>query len=206
VRILADHALKGRRNMIAGANRDDYHFKNVTPDEDFHPQYFDLRQTAAGDVCSRCSGTLNIARATEIGRTSVTSSREWRMCWHHIVLDCILWSAVELYRDKDGIRLPVAIAPFRAVITPVNYAEPAQHAAADQLYNECLRLGVDVLLDDRDERPGVKFKDADLIGIPYRVTIGRKLVEGRVEFAERGTHATEEIALADAAARISAAR
>jgi prolyl-tRNA synthetase len=91
--------------------------------------------------------------------------------------------------------LPAAIAPFTAVITPVNYADALQREAADLVYAECTKAGIDVLLDNRDERPGVKFKDADLIGIPYRITIGKKLAEGKVEFGERRTRSSEGVLL-----------
>jgi prolyl-tRNA synthetase len=93
--------------------------------------------------------------------------------------------------------LPPSIAPFSVVITPVNYAEPKQRAAAEQLYAECQQSGIDALLDDRDERPGVKFKDADLIGVPYRIVAGKKLGDGKLEFIDRRTRASEEIAVAD---------
>jgi prolyl-tRNA synthetase len=110
-----------------------------------------------------------------------------------IGIERILTCAIELYNDKDGMSLPPAIAPFTVVITPVNYADPAQKQAADRLYFDCIRLGIDALLDDRDERPGVKFKDADLIGIPYRITIGKKLAGGQIEFIERRSRGSEEV-------------
>ena len=112
-----------------------------------------------------------------------------------IGIERILTCAVELYHDKDGMALPAAIAPFVVVITPVNYGEALQKEAADLLYAACTKAGIDALLDDRDERPGVKFKDADLIGIPYRVTIGKKLSDGKVEFVERRTRSSEEVLL-----------
>src|SRR3974377_1086313 len=102
-----------------------------------------------------------------------------------IGIERILSAAVELYNDKDGMALPPSIAPFTVVITPVNFANTAQREAAELIYSECKRAGLDALLDDRDERPGVKFKDADLIGIPYRVTVGKKLPQGLVEVVER---------------------
>ena len=115
-----------------------------------------------------------------------------------IGIERILTCAVELYHDSEGISLPASIAPFTVVITPVNYAESLQKEAADLLYHECAQAGIDALLDDRDERPGVKFKDADLIGVPYRITIGKKLAQGKVEFLERRTRASEEVLLAGA--------
>ena len=93
---------------------------------------------------------------------------------------------------------------IRLVITPVNYADPAQKAAADQIYADCIGTGIDTLLDDREERPGVKFKDADLIGVPYRVTLGKKLSEGHVELVDRRTHAIEDVGPESAASRLAA--
>ncbi len=112
-----------------------------------------------------------------------------------IGIERILTCAIELYHDKDGMALPPPIAPFTVVITPANYAEALQKEAADLLYKECAAAGIDALLDDRDERPGVKFKDADLIGIPYRITIGKKLSQGNVEFFERRSRFSEDVLL-----------
>lgn len=210
MRVLADTALKGRRNMIAGANKDDYHLKNVTPGEDFTPEFFDLRQVSQGDSCSKCGGALNVVKAIELGHIfklgyKYSGSMGLRvlgedgkeitpiMGSYGIGIERVLTCTIELFHDKDGISLPPSIAPFTVVITPVNYADAKQKEAADLLYRECKQAGIDALLDDRDERPGVKFKDADLIGIPYRITIGKKLSEGQVEFVERRTGASEEV-------------
>ncbi len=219
MRIFADLALQGRRNMISGANRDDYHLKNVTPGEHFHPEYFDLRQVAAGDACANCGGKLEIVKAIEIGHIfklgyKYSESMGLRvlgedgkevtpiMGSYGIGIERILTCAIELYNDKDGMVLPAAIAPFSVVITPVNYRDSLQREAADLLYAECVKAGIDALLDDRDERPGVKFKDADLIGIPYRITAGKKLREAKVEFSERRTRASEDVLLHDAVAHL----
>jgi prolyl-tRNA synthetase len=215
IRILADNALKGRRNLIAGANRDDYHLRHVTPGEDFQAEFFDLRQVAAGDTCPRCGAPLEMFKSIELGhifklgykysesmglRVLGEGGREITpiMGSYGIGMERILTCAVELYNDPDGMSLPASIAPFSVLITPVNYGEPLQKEAADLLYNECAKEGIDALLDDRDERPGVKFKDGDLIGIPYRITIGKKLSQGRIEFLERRTRASEEVLLAGA--------
>jgi prolyl-tRNA synthetase len=210
MRVLADNALQGRRNMIAGANKDDYHLRHVTPGEDFTPEYFDLRQTAASDTCLTCNGALEISKSIEIGhifklgykysesmglRVLGEDGKEFTpiMGSYGIGIERILTCAIELYNDKDGISLPAAIAPFSVVITTVNYADAAQREAAERLYSEAQKAGVDALLDDRDERPGVKFKDADLVGIPYRITLGKKLASGQVEFVERRTRASQDV-------------
>ncbi len=222
IRILADRALAGRRNMIAGANRDDYHLRHVTPGEDFQAEVCDLRQVAAADACTGCGAPLDVVKTVEIGhifklgykysesmglRVLAADGKEVTpiMGSYGIGIERILCCAIELFHDKDGMMLPPAIAPFHVVVTPANYNDPAQKEAADQIYAECVALGLDTLLDDRDERPGVKFKDADLIGIPYRITIGKKLSSGMVEFVERRGKASTDVPIADAAKRVPAA-
>jgi prolyl-tRNA synthetase len=165
VRILADEALRGRRNMIAGANKTDYHLRNITPGEDFATEFADLRQVVEGDTSIADGRPLQFSKVTVLD----TAQR-------------ILSAAVEQNRDADGIVLPAAIAPFSVIVTPVH---PERLEAAREIYQRLLGEGHDALLDDRDARPGVKFKDADLIGIPYRINVGKKLAEGLVEVVER---------------------
>jgi prolyl-tRNA synthetase len=119
-----------------------------------------------------------------------------------IGIERILTCAIELYHDKDGMILPVSIAPFQVVVTPANNSDAAQMEAARSIYESCLALGLDALLDDRDERPGVKFKDADLIGIPWRVVVGKKLAAGKVELVERKTRQSVDVLVADAAGAV----
>ncbi len=216
MRILADEALRGRHNMIAGANRNDYHLRNVTPGEDFQPEFCDLRQVALGDTSVIDGDPLAISKAIEIGHIfklgyKYSESMGLRvlneageelipiMGSYGIGIERILTGAVELYHDSYGMALPASIAPFTVVITPVNLNEEAQARAAHEIYGELVESGVDVLLDDRDERPGVKFKDADLIGIPYRLTIGKKLGQGIVEVVDRRTRESVDVRREDAA-------
>ena len=117
-----------------------------------------------------------------------------------IGIERILCAAIELFHDKDGMILPAAIAPFQVVITPANNSDAAQAEAARGIYGQCLALGTDALLDDRDERPGVKFKDADLIGVPWRIVVGKKLAAGMVELVERKTRQAVDVAVGEAAA------
>jgi prolyl-tRNA synthetase len=217
--IFADRALEGRRNMIAGANRDDYHLRHVTLGEDFNAELYDLRQVASGDACFHCGRALEIRRTVEIGhifklgykysesiglRVLNAEGKEVTpiMGSYGIGIERILIAAIELASDQDGMVLPVSIAPFSLVITPANNADEAQMSAAREIYAQCRSLGIDTLLDDRDERPGVKFKDADLIGIPYRIVVGKKLASGRVELVERKTRQATEVLLADAAVAV----
>jgi prolyl-tRNA synthetase len=219
LRLVADGALEGRRNMIAGANRDDHHLRNVTPGEDFTAEFHDLRQAAAGDACMNCGSTLELRKTIEIGhifklgykysesmglRVLNTDGAEVPVIMgsYGIGIERILSAAVEQQHDADGMALPVSIAPFVVVVTPVNSAEPTQRGAAEEIYQTCLALGLDALLDDRDERPGVKFKDADLVGIPFRITVGKKLAQGMVELVERRGKKSRDVPVAEAAAAV----
>jgi len=220
--IFADHALSGRRNMIAGANKDDHHLRHVTPGEDFQAEFRDLRVVAAGDLCAKCGGPLEIRKTVEIGhifklgykysdsmglRVLSADGKEVTpiMGSYGIGIERILCAAIELYHDKDGMMLPASIAPFQVVVTPANNSDAAQMEAARHIYQGCRSLGLDALLDDRDERPGVKFKDADLIGVPFRIVIGKKLSGGMVEVVERKTRKTADVPVADAAAAVAQA-
>lgn len=210
--IVADEALRGRRNMICGANRDDYHLKNVTPGEDFDTAFAELRQVAAGDRTVDGRGILEVRKAMEIGhifklgykysesmglRVLSEQGKEVTpiMGSYGIGVERILAAAIELYNDKNGIVLPAAIAPFDVVVTPVNADLPEQFEAAERVYQECREWGIDALLDDRKERAGVKFKDADLVGIPWRITVGKKIGEGVVEIQDRRTGESTDISV-----------
>jgi prolyl-tRNA synthetase len=220
LRILADKALEGRRNMIAGANRNDYHLRNVTPERDFQPEYFDLRQSAAEDLCAACGGAIAIHKTIETGHIfklgyKYSESMGLRvdgpeggevtpiMGSYGIGIERILCSAIEQRHDANGMILPPAIAPFLVVITPVNNTDAALRAAAEAIYQECIAKGIDALYDDRDERPGVKFKDADLIGVPYRITLGgKKLAQGMVELHSRESGETRDVPPAEVVSRL----
>jgi prolyl-tRNA synthetase len=206
--IYADLELRGRQNLTCGANKNDYHLQGVTPDVHFHPEWIDLRMVEKGEPCSQCGKHLDIYKAAEVGHifklgTKYSESMNARiltadgiqtpivMGSYGIGLERIMSSAVELYHDKDGIVWPTSIAPYSVVIVPINYKDGMMEAA-DGLYEQLKAAGIDALLDDRSERPGVKFKDADLIGIPYRVVIGaEKLKEGQAELFNRATKKTE---------------
>jgi prolyl-tRNA synthetase len=218
--VLADLALQGRRNMIAGANKDNYHLRHVTPGKDFQPAFHDLRQVAPGDT-TESGEPLEIHKTVEIGhifklgykysdsmglRVLDESGKEVKVIMgsYGIGIERILCGAIELFHDKDGMSMPVAIAPFEVVVTPAKINDPAQREAASNLYNECKAAGLDVLYDDRDASAGVKFKDADLIGIPYRITIGKKLGEGIVEVTERRTKQSQDVPLSEVVAFVAA--
>ena len=202
--ILLDEALKDRTNLISGANKDGFHVRNLTPGRDFDGACHNLREVADGDPCLRCQRPLKVATVIEVGHIFKLGRRYSEalgvsvldekgnevvpiMGSYGIGMERILTSAVEQSHDKNGMILPRAIAPFEVVLTSTKPNDEAIRAAADRLYEEFRDAGVDVLYDDRDERPGVKFKDADLIGIPFRVTVGKKVPDGLVEVTERST-------------------
>jgi prolyl-tRNA synthetase len=203
--LLVDKALEGRKNLISGANKEDYHVKNITPGETFHPTaYVDLRSVSAGESCPNCGSPLRIDTAVEIGHIfklgcKYTESMGARvldkngkevipiMGCYGIGIERILTAAVEQSNDENGFWLPPQIAPFEIVVTPTNVRDEAIHTAANDIAQRLEAAGYQVLLDDRDERPGVKFKDADLVGIPFRVTVGKKVTEGTVEVVQRST-------------------
>ncbi len=213
VRILADRALEGRRGLIAGANRDDTHLRNVTPGRDFTPEYRDLRVVSAGDRCPKCSKPLRVSVSVELGHI-FKLGRRYSQAMHATVLDengkevplvmgsygigveRILSAAVEQNHDRDGMFLPAAIAPFDVILTAANMDDVRVREAAEKLYDEMRAHHLDVLFDDRAERPGVKFKDADLIGAPFRVTLGkRKLEQGLAEIFRRSTKQIQDAKL-----------
>jgi prolyl-tRNA synthetase len=222
VRILADCALQGRKNLITGANRDDTHLRHVTPGRDFEAEYHDVRVVAAGDLCLRCGRPIEIRVAVELGHI-FQLGRRYSETMHATVLDengkevplvmgsygigveRILSAAVEQNHDADGMFLPRAIAPFDVILTAANMDDPALRAAAETLYQEMLAASLDVLFDDRAERPGVKFKDADLIGVPYRVTLGkRKFEQGLAEIFRRSTKQVRDVKLSEVVACLEA--
>ena len=203
--LLVDKALEGRTNLISGANKEDYHLKNVTPGRDFQPtSYADLRSVAAGENCPNCGSPLRIDTAVEIGhifklgykysesmgaRVLDRNGKEVTpiMGSYGIGIERILTAAIEQSNDDNGFWLPSAIAPFEIVVTPTNVGDEKIKSVAEDIAQQLEAAGFEVLLDDRDERPGVKFKDADLVGIPYRVTVGKKVTEGTVEVVQRST-------------------
>jgi prolyl-tRNA synthetase len=209
--LLVDKALAGRTNLIAGANKEEYHLKNLTPGKDFHPTaYADLRAVTAGEACPKCGKALRIDTAVEIGhifklgyrysesmgaRVLDKNGKEVTpiMGSYGIGIERILTAAVEQSNDENGFWLPSTIAPFEIVVSPVNVKDETVRAAAEDIAKRLEAAEYDVILDDRDERPGVKFKDADLVGIPFRITVGKKVTEGTVEVVLRSTREVRDV-------------
>jgi len=211
--LLIDKALEGRVNLIGGANKEDYHLKNLTPGKNFHPTaYADLRAVTAGEACPSCGKGLRIDTAVEIGhifklgyryaesmgaRVLDKNGKEVMpiMGSYGIGIERILTAAVEQSNDENGFWLPSTIAPFEIVVAPVNVKDEAVKSAAEDIAKRLEDAGFDVVLDDRDERPGVKFKDADLVGIPFRITVGKKVTEGSVEVVIRSTREVRDVTI-----------
>ena len=216
--ILADTALRARRNLVCGANKDDYHLKHVTPEKDFQATYHDLRQVESGDACLRCGKPMRIAKALEVGHIfklgykyseamgATVLNQEGQetpiiMGSYGIGLERVMVSAVELYHDDLGMVWPRSISPFQVLITLLRPDDDPQREAAEAYQRELTEQGIDCLLDDRDERPGVKFKDAELIGIPVRITIGKKFSQGTIELFSRRDKTLEEVPVESAIQR-----
>ncbi len=190
--LLVDQALAGRTNLIGGANKDEYHVKHLTPGKNFHPTaYADLRSVTAGEECPNCGAPLRIDTAVEIGHIfklgyKYSESMGARVLDHNgkeiapimgsygIGIERILTAAVEQSNDENGFWLSPSIAPFEVVVVSTNSKDEAIRNASEDIVRKLEAAGFDVLLDDRDERPGVKFKDADLVGIPFRINVGKE--------------------------------
>ena len=216
--IWADQALQGCRDLVCGANKDDYHLLHVSPGRDFEAPFVELRQIVSEDACLLCGKPLEVSKALEIGHIfklgckysesmeATVLGQDGRevsvtMGSYGIGVERIMAAAVELYHDDKGIVWPRSIAPFQAVVTVVRVGDSDQMRAAEGFCEILEEKGVDCLLDDRDERPGVKFKDAELIGIPVRITVGNKLREGKVEVFSRKDAAVVEVAVEEAVER-----
>ncbi len=209
--LLVDKALEGRVNLIGGANKEGYHVRNLTPGKTFHPTaYVDLRSVTAGEDCPNCGASLRIDTAVEIGHIfklgyKYSESMGARVLDHNgkevapimgsygIGIERILTAAVEQSNDENGFWLPPSIAPFEVVVVATNSKDEAIGRASEDIARQLEAAGFDVLLDDRDERPGVKFKDADLVGIPFRVNVGKKVTEDTVEVVRRSTLQREDV-------------
>jgi len=207
IKIIADTSLKAMKNFVTGGNEKDVHLINVNLDRDFQVESFeDIRFAIEGDPCPRCSGgRLVMSRGIEVGhifklgtkysevlgaKFSDAQGREKYMVMgcYGIGVGRTVAAAIEQHHDENGIIFPLSIAPFQVIVISVNPKDPNIKEASEGIYTTLLDAGIEVLLDDRDERPGIKFKDADLIGIPLRVTVGEKVKNGHVDIKLRKTN------------------
>lgn len=219
VPVYMDRHIEKMRNFIVGANKTDHHLVNVNV-EDFKPEaVLDLCQVKEGDVCPCCGAKLTFDHGIEVGNlfklgtkyaTTMNllytdANNEQKPVWmgsYGIGLARCMAAAVEQHHDDHGIIWPLEIAPFRACIVVVQSKDEEQMRCANELYDYCMNNHYDVLLDDRKERAGVKFKDMELIGIPYRITVGRGVKDGLVEWVDRSKEGKEEISIEEARSRI----
>jgi prolyl-tRNA synthetase len=224
VRVLADHSVRAIVSGATGANERDAHLVDVVPGRDFQPEgYADLRLVEEGDRCPRCPGSLVFSRGIEVGHvfrlgtkysdsltaTYLDAGGKERL----IVMGCYgigvgrtAAAAIEQHHDADGIQWPISIAPFEVCVLPVNMKNAVLVEEAERVAGELAARGIEALFDDRDERPGIKFKDADLVGIPIRVTFGEKNYEaGYAEVRDRKTGKTDRVGISEVVDRVFAA-
>lgn len=221
IRTIADNAIKAMKNFVIGGNKKDLHIKNANLDRDFRVNEFgDLRIITARDTCPRCGGEINFGRGIEVGhifKLGTKYSKALKAMFldeegkeRPIIMGCYgigvgrtVAAAIEQNHDKNGIIFPIPIAPFEVTILPLQMHEPLVAETAEAIYKDLSDNNIDVMLDDRDERAGVKFNDADLIGIPVRVTVGlRGIKEGLVEMRLRTESESVNVPLKDAPAII----
>ncbi len=206
-------------NFIVGANDTGYHYENVNYERDFNGIVGDYKLVAEGDMCPKCGSPINIRRGVEVGHifklgTKYSESmganyldengkeKPLVMGCYGIGINRTVAAIIEQHHDENGILWPMAVAPYKVIVMPANVKNEEQMNRAEKIYEDLKTRGVDVLLDDRNERVGVKFKDADLIGIPIRVTVGKKVVEDIVEFKLRKNQDIEEVNIEDVVDRI----
>ncbi len=223
--VIADLVVEGMVNAVIGANEKDQHYTNANPGRDFAvTRHADIRSVTAGDPCPRCEeGALEVWRGIEVGHVFKLGNKYSKalnatyldadgkeqiifMGCYGIGVGRTVAACIEQNHDDNGIIFPIPIAPFHCIVSSVNPKEETVRTVAEEIYGKLAAAGVEVLLDDRDERPGVKFKDADLIGIPLRIVVGSKnLADGKVELKERRSGTVELLSVADAVAKVQAA-
>ena len=217
VDIVVDPEVEGMKNFVVGACETDYHFKNVNIGRDFEAdKVADITNAKAGDICPKCGkGKLGMARGVEVGHIFKLGTKysDALGCIyldnngkeHSMVMGCygigvsrVLAAIIEQYHDDDGIIWPTVVAPYKIIVVPTKANDEELMTVANKIYDDLTKAGCEVLIDDRNERPGVKFKDADLLGIPLRITVGRRAGEGIVEVKRRDSQETSEITVDEA--------
>lgn len=217
--IIMDREVAHMKNFIVGANKTDHHIQNVNLKDFTVEKVADIAQVHEGDICPVCGKPLKFCKGIEVGNTFKLGTKyaealgleyqDENNKLHPVVMGCYgfglercMASIVEQHNDEAGIIWPVSVAPFTVAIVVVANKDEEQMRIGNELYEVLRKEGIDVLLDDRKERPGVKFKDMELIGIPYRITVGKGIKEGKVEFRERTASENQEISIEDAVAFI----
>ncbi len=214
--IIVDTEVSQMVNFVVGGNETGYHLKNVNINKDFQPTVIkDMRNITAGDACPECGKEIQVARGIEVGhifKLGTKYSKSLKCVYldengkeQPMVMGCYgiginrtMAAVIEQNHDDNGIIWPVSVAPYHVIVIPVKADDEEQMEAAERIYKELWDAGLEVILDDRKERPGVKFKDADLIGIPIRITVGRRIGEGIVEYKLRKENELQELTISEA--------
>ena len=219
VKVLVDSEVAMMKNIVVGANQKDAHLINVNFGRDFTGEVLQIRATVEGDICPICGAPLAMERGIEVGQifklgTKYSSPMNCTytndagvatpmvMGCYGIGVTRTMSSIIEQYHDEYGIKWPLNVAPYHAVVVPINYNDETMKDAADKIYDELRKSHAEVILDDRDAKPGFKFKDWELIGIPYMIIVGKRASEGICEFKNRATLEKEEITFEEAINRI----
>ncbi|MCQ2467723.1 MAG: proline--tRNA ligase [Clostridia bacterium] len=214
--VVVDPEVLAMTNFVVGANESDYHFKNINVGRDFEPTIVkDVKNVVEGDACPKCGKPLSMCRGVEVGHIFKLGTKYSKalncvfldkdgkenpmiMGCYGIGVGRTLAAVIEQYNDEDGIKWPVSVAPYKAIVIPTKVNDEENMALAEEIYTKLQEAGIEVLIDDRNERPGVKFKDSDLIGIPVRITVGRRASERVVEVKMRATGEVSEITAEEA--------
>ena len=217
--VIADEEVLYMQNFVVGANKTDYHYQNVNLKDFKLDGHGDLRNIMEGDTCPKCGGKISFAHGIEVGNTFklgtkyskamnlqyLDQNNQLQDVWmgsYGVGVARAMAAIVEQYNDENGIAWPADMAPYQAAIVLIAPKDEPQSALAETMYQTLQKNGIDTILDDRDARPGFKFKDMDLIGIPYRITVGKKAADGLVEFKVRGSDTSEDLTVEQAAARV----
>ena len=217
--LVMDNEVSYMTDFVVGANKTGYHYTGVNQNDFKADHTADIRNIVEGDICPNCGGRVHFAHGIEVGNTFklgtkyskaldlqyLDANNQLQYVWmgsYGIGPGRCMAALVEQKSDEDGLCWPVNIAPYKAAIVLISLKDEQQVQAAEELYDALRKAGIDVLLDDRDERPGVKFKDMDLIGIPYRITVGRGIKDGKVELKIRATGEVQEVPLSEIGATI----
>ncbi|MFD3155593.1 proline--tRNA ligase [Haloimpatiens sp. FM7330] len=217
--LLVDEEVKNMYNFIVGGNETGYHYVNVNYGRDFEGKVGDFRKVVEGEKCPRCGKPITIARGIEVGHifklgTKYSESmgatfidedgspKPLIMGCYGIGVNRTMAAVIEQHYDENGVVWPLSVAPYHVVVVPAVYKKEEQMKAAEEIYNKLKELGIEVLLDDRKERAGVKFKDADLIGIPVRITVGKRISDGEVEFKLRSGKEPDVIKVEDVVSKV----
>jgi prolyl-tRNA synthetase len=222
LRIVADRELESMRNFVAGANEKNFHLRGVNMGRDFTPTLIgDIREVTAEDRCVACGGALELTKGIEVGHIFKLGTKyseamkatflddqgaeiPFIMGCYGIGVSRVVAAAIEQHHDKDGMKFPVAIAPVQALVLNLSPQDEVITRAAEEIYTSLRQAHIEVILDDRDERPGIKFKDADLIGIPFRITVGTSFSkEGAIEVRRRADGKTFTIPMAETVATVA---